>query len=203
MTTTTDELNRLMDNLRIRLPGAVDGALKLELFNTLDDFLKRTNIWKETFDFDTEDGERSYTLYITTPCLVVRLLSLKNSDGTPYAAGMYEPPIVVLASDPTPGVTLTATVALSVLDPVDRLGYPHLPDWIIQKYRELIMNGVMSKMMSQSSKPYSSERMAVYHARAFNSAIADARADDSRQNTFNSNQFTFPRAFMPSGRRRG
>jgi hypothetical protein len=32
--------NRIMDNLRVKLPGAVDGAIQLEIFNTIDDLCR-------------------------------------------------------------------------------------------------------------------------------------------------------------------
>ena len=42
---------RTMNELRIRIPGALDSVLQLELFNVCDDFLQGTNIWREAISF--------------------------------------------------------------------------------------------------------------------------------------------------------
>ena len=47
-------------------------------------------------------------------------------------------------------------------------------------------------MMSQAAKPYSSERLAVYHMRRFRSGIAAARTDAMRQNAYRGQAWRFP-----------
>ena len=54
------DLTRLMTNCRVHLPGALDTALQLELFNVLDDFFQSTNIWQEDITFQVTAGDTAY-----------------------------------------------------------------------------------------------------------------------------------------------
>ena len=51
---SSDPLLRLMDNLRIKLPAALDGVIQLELFNALDEFCRDSQTWVEDVPFVTE-----------------------------------------------------------------------------------------------------------------------------------------------------
>lgn len=99
-----------------------------------------------------------------------------------------------------------ATVSLNVTDPLDKDGFTEPPDWVMEKYYSYIMSGVISRMMLQPGKPYSSIQGAQFHGRKLNEGIGIARTEVRRMFTYGSQRWHFPtvgwnaqRPRMPSG----
>lgn len=200
----TADLNRLMDNARIRLPGALDNAIKLELFSVLNEFFQSTNIWYEDIPFPVTPVNVSYLenpsayTYSVMPAeggVINRLVAVWNSDGFAQAATMPIPGEVILKNSPNEADTYTARVAKTVTDPVDSGGYPEFPDWILNKYGNDILDGVLARMMGQLAKPYSSAQMAAYHMRSFRAAVGKAKAEALHGNVYRGQSWRFPQAF--------
>jgi hypothetical protein len=189
------DLSRLMDNLRIKLPGALDGVIQLEMFSALNEFFQNSNAWTEDIEFETVGNEQSYLLVQTQPGAINRLMYVVNADGTPIAATMQTPGELELVYAPTDGLTLTARVALTVTDPVTREGYPDYPDWFLNKYGNDIMDGVLGRMMSQMAKPYSNERLAIFHMKKFQNAISQAKVEAQHKNVYRGQAWRFPQTF--------
>jgi hypothetical protein len=198
------DMNRLMDNARIKLPGALDNTIQLELFSTLDEFFQSTNIWVEDIEFAvtvTSDTYLSnpdaytYELQTITGGLINRLTGVVNSDGFPQAASMPIPGYVILAYSPNQNDTYTARVTKTITDPVTRDGYPVFPDWILNKYGTDILDGVIGRMMAQIAKPYSSPNIAMAHLRRFQQAVGKARAEVMHGNVYSGQNWSFPQSF--------
>lgn len=191
----TADLNRLMDNLRIRLPGATDDALKLEYFSTMDQFFSATNIWTEDIDFEVTNDNKTYYVTPSGVANIQRLMGVVNSDGVVVAALMKTPGEITLVDYPNQADTYTLQLALSVKDPVTRDGYPEFPDWILEKYGVDLIDGVLGRMMSQIAKPYSNERMAIYHMRRFQNTMAIAKVEAQHRNVYRGQSWRFPQNF--------
>jgi len=191
----TADLNRLMDNLRIRLPGATDEALKLEYFSAMDQFFSATNIWTEDIDFEVTNDNKTYYVTPSGVANIQRLMGVVNSDGVPVAALMKTPGEITLVNYPNQADTYTLQLALSVKDPVTRDGYPEFPDWILEKYGVDLIDGVLGRMMSQIAKPYSNERMAIYHMRRFQNTMAVAKVEAQHRNVYRGQSWRFPQNF--------
>lgn len=189
------ELSRLMDNLRIRLPGAVDTVLKLELFNTLKEFFSDSSSWYQDVTFQVTPGELSYEIVPNGVCQVVRLYGVVNGEERAVNASWELPDTLHLYTEPSKADTYTARLILSVLDPTTREDYPVFPDWALQAYGNEIMDGVIGRMMSQAAKPYSNERLAIYHMRRFRAGVASARVDALRKYTYRAQAWRFPQTF--------
>lgn len=189
------DLNRLMDNLRIRLPGALDTVLKLELFSVLNDFFQGSNCWYEDIDFPVTAGTTEYTIIPYNTAAPVRLLGVVNSAERPQAAVFSLPDALTLIAAPSEADTFTARVALTVSDPVSRDEYPVFPGWVLNKYNNDIQDGVLGRMMSQIAKPYTNERMAIYHMRQFRGAVALAKVEAMHQNVYRGQNWKFPQTF--------
>lgn len=190
------EIDRLMDNLRVNLPGALDGAMQLELFNVLDSFLSETGVWTLDDELTLREGETEYQVGSGGATRIVRLLFLADEALTrSIPATMALPGEIILATEPTQDTAAIARVSLSILDPVDRENYPVVPDWITKRYFECIKHGVLAAMMGQLAKPYSNERMSVYHHRKFRNLMSVARADGRKQNLFAGQSWNFPQNF--------
>lgn len=194
-------VNRLMDNARVRLPGALDTAIYAEFFSALDTFLRGTNVWQQTFDVEVDPttdtrlaNPDAYIFQFFPPAgaVSVRLLSTLDANGTPVPSRMDTPNYLFLDYSPSEVATYKVTVSLSVTDPVSRTGHPICPDWIIDTYQDTILDGILARMMSQAAKPYSSVTMASYHASAFKSGTGQARIEVNRGRVYRAQAWAFP-----------
>jgi len=189
------DLNRLMDNLRIRLPGAVDTVLKLELFSVMNDFFQGTNCWYEDIDFPVTTDTKDYTITPSSIAAPVRLMGVVSSDQFNVKAILGLPSKLTLIAAPTKPDTFTARLVLTVNDPTTRDDYPEFPDWVINKYNNDILDGVLGRMMTQIAKPYTNERMAIYHTRSFRGAVAFAKVEAMHNNLYRGQNWAFPQSF--------
>lgn len=194
----SDQLDRLLNNARISLPGAIDSVIKLELFNAIDEFLKETDVWTEDIEFDitTTDVTSEVTEYEITSTgasLINRMLYVLDESNTGVAASMAEPGTIVLDRIPTAEATLTATVALTVMDPTTRDDFPQVPAWIVSQYYTEFLDGVLGRMMAQPAKSYSNERFAIVHLRKWRNAIALAKRNTNHKNIRGAQAWRFPK----------
>ena len=116
------ELNRLMDSLRIRLPGAVDSNIQNELFAALDEFLQKSNIWTEDVEFSVQAGVTTYTILPSGVATINRLMGVVDANQLPVAVSMAIPGEIVRVYEPTTTGTYTAQVSLTISDPTTRDG---------------------------------------------------------------------------------
>jgi hypothetical protein len=192
-----------MDHARIRLPGALDAAIQMELFAVMNEFFQSSNVWYEDIQFTVQPTADEYFSnpdaftydVIPTQGTITRLVGVINSQGNPQKAFMPTLGQVVLGVSPNATDTYTARVALTVSDPVTRDGYPEFPGWIMDKYGNDILEGVLSRMMSQIAKPYSSPQMAQYHGKMFKQAVSQAKVEASHQNVYRGQSWHFPQTF--------
>jgi len=77
--------DRLMQTLRVNLPGATDAAIELELFNTMDRFFRRTNAWRFEDQITINTSDLEYGFNIPQGTMVVRELSV-SLNGVPVPA---------------------------------------------------------------------------------------------------------------------
>jgi hypothetical protein len=115
-------------------------------------------------------------------------------------------PMLRIWMNPQVNETWIATFSLNVCDPTDPDGFSVPPDWVIEKYYPYITSGVISRMMLQPGKPYSSLQGAQFHGRKLNEGIGIARTEVRRMFTYGSQRWHFPtqawnaqRPRMPSG----
>lgn len=197
------DMNRLMDHARIRLPGALDAAIQMELFAVMNEFFQSSNIWYEDIAFAVTPTTATYLenpeafTYAITPLLgsIVRLVGVVDSQGYPQKAVMPVIGQVILVYSPNVAGTYTARVSLSVTDPVTLEGYPEFPDWIMNKYGSDILEGVLGRMMSQIAKPYTSPAAAQFHMKNFKQAVGQAKVEASHQNVYRGQNWRFPQTF--------
>ncbi len=184
-------LTRIVNSARVSLPGALDSAILYELFPVLDEFCQATNIWQEDINFSVNTLSQDYVI---TPSSgnILRLVGIQNSDGIPVWGTMQVPTFIFLKYMPSKIDVYTAKVALSVVDPVKKDGYPVIPDWILINFNRDITEGLLARMMSQKSKPYSDEKLGIYYLRRWRNAMAKARTDAQHQNLMGGQAWRFP-----------
>jgi hypothetical protein len=197
------EMIRLMDHARIRVPGAVDAALLIELFAVMKEFFIETNTWREKLEFTALPTTASYSAdpdaftydLLPTQGSIARLLAVTDKEGRPVRATMPQPGTVVLSTAPMSEEVYTAHVVLTVSDPTTRDDYPQFPLWVLNRYFAPILDGLLGRMMSQIAKPYSSPAIAMAHLRNFRKGMSQARVDAKRQNVYAAPTWRFPRGF--------
>lgn len=192
MTATTD---RLMANVRIHVPGATDAVLQYELYNVMNDFFQDSNIWQEDIPFKVKSGINEYQIEQSSVSSIVRLLYMVNSSNYAVFGTMLTPGDIVLDVTPSNADTFTATVALTVDDPVAKSGFPEFPEWVLDKYMTGIVDGLVGRMMAQPVKPYSNPQLALLRQRSFRATVAQAKAEALHKNINNGQTWRFPRGF--------
>lgn len=192
------DLTRLLNNARVHLPGAIDVNLQLEFFNVLNDFFQNSNIWQQDIEFPvlgTDADPTTYEVEQYGAASIVRLLWTVNSAGRPVGASMQTPGEILLNTAATVNDTLTATVSLTVDDPLTSDGYPEFPAWTLTKYGTGILEGLIGRMMAQPAKPYTNEKLAIFHTRKFTGAISQAKYEALHRNVNNGQAWRFPQTF--------
>lgn len=74
------ESDRIMQTLRVNAPGITDALLTLTLFNTIDEFLRRTNGWQYIQGIELTEDEFSYAVPVPAGTQVVRWLGVNHKD---------------------------------------------------------------------------------------------------------------------------
>ncbi len=97
--------SRLMNDVRMRVPGALDAAIKQELFSAVDEFMKGTNLWKEQIDFVTSVGIKTYSVASDEDGAIISLIGVVNSWNVfgAQAQGILVPFIDALIDSEGPG----------------------------------------------------------------------------------------------------
>lgn len=200
----TEAALRLVNNIKLRLPGSTTDMILYELYNVLNDWFQDTNMWTEDIEFPvfantspdvSIPDNLEYLLATNETAFIFRLMGVMDNNGLQIAATMPTPGIVRLTKSPTGGVNYTARFALTVSDPVQTGNIPECPDWVIQKYTNEFIDGVLGRMMFIPAKPYSNSQLGTFHTKSFRMGMAFARQEFNRQNTFNVQPWKFPQTY--------
>jgi hypothetical protein len=92
-------------------------------------------------------------------------------------------------------------VALTINDPIDGDGLPFMPAWIADKYFDVLLDGLLSRVMVHPAKPYTNEKGAAFHGRRFMSGIGTARTDVRHGGIYGSQRWRFPQSFATRSQR--
>lgn len=75
---TCSPIDRLLQTLKAHVPGVTDGMLQLELFNTCDEFFRRTSMWRYINEVTLLEDTLQYDLAVPPDAVVVRALSVSH-----------------------------------------------------------------------------------------------------------------------------
>lgn len=190
------DTDRLMNNARVHLPGATDAVIQQEFFNVMNDFFQTTNAWQEDITFDvTVNVTDDYEIEQESVSSIVRLLRVVDANSLPVKAIMTEPGSISLKFPPSMNQTYTATVVLTVDDPLPSAGFPVFPAWVLNKYNTGILDGVIGRMMMQPAKPYSNPVMGDRRTKSFAKTMSNAKAEVLHGGLNNGQTWRFPQSF--------
>ena len=209
MSDSNSSLVRIIDSARVRLPGALDGTIRMEFFGVAREFLQRSNIWREEIPFVVVPSVAQYELIGEHRGLVNRLVWVEGPrqafTTTPERAGPPRPAALlrtgVLNAEiridwlPSQNEIWIAHVALTVADPTDHLGLPFMPDWIVEKYAAALTDGLVSRMAAIPLKPYTNKALAAYHGREFRAGTNLAKNEAAHGNVLGGQAWAFPQGF--------
>lgn len=191
MAITEPDWERLLDSARVKLPGSSDAMLKSDVFDVMHEFFRVSSAWTENISVPIVADVTTYSM-VPSEGQIIRLAGVVDSNGVPQPALMPTIGTLTLAHPVNTAQTLTATVVLNVVLPVDRKKKPEAPDWLLPVWGPGILDGLLGRMMGQLSKSYSNPVMSLYHLRRFTDAMSAARTAALRRNSFGSQAWAFP-----------
>lgn len=197
-------IQRLMSNLRVHLPGALDSAITLEIFNAVAEFCVRSSVWQDEQPLNTRAGKSEYE--VSAPqhdAYYTQLLSLHKDDGdgddntkgSPVKAVLDSPTVLRLLSTPTTAERLIARFAMAP-QPTDEIAdKPAIPDEYWSKYHDVLYEGALARMLAQPAKPYSNERLGIYHGRRFVAMTSLVKNEHYSGNVRGGQNWSYPQTF--------
>lgn len=186
-------LTRLYDNVQAVLPDVTLELIKMQAWNTIEEFYLRSTVRREivywnlapnvqTLDFNPFDSDWQ----------VAWVLSL---DGlTNYRIA---PPAQIVDLTALPTSTRNGS-ALLALKPASYSA--NLPDEIFQQWFETLLDGTLWRLYRTPMKPYSSPQLAAFHASLYLSGVSRARAVASAGFTNGGGRWAYP--YFARGRRK-
>jgi hypothetical protein len=183
----------LRDTLRIRLPGALDGGITLELFNVIDEWCRRTNAYRVFVETTLVAGQKTYVI---APAGLEPLIVYQTAHQTLDVDGAaYDDGQIVLPTAPEADDVLSPLVTEISVAPLYGDGDPAdwLPVYLYQRFHQALIDGVLSRMHSQAAKPYSDVRRAEYHGRRLRNHMRTAIARVVGDSEVSPQRWAFPR----------
>lgn len=189
--------DRLMNTIRPHLPGAIDEAIRQELFMVCDEFFRRSTSWREEIDFTVAANQKTADIMPTAGYITQLLYATTEGRGIRGATlpQVGDVSVISLPHAPNAATAYKATVAITVSDPVTRDAYPIVPVDLVKRYMPDLINGILARMMAQPSKPYTNVGMAQFYMTKFNGGISRARNNANEGSTKGSQNWTFPQTF--------
>lgn len=201
------DFHRLMNELRVKLTGASDAGIKIEIWSVLKEFFDTSDSWLETIDVPLQVGVQDYNLVPKFGGKVIKLTGVTagTATGSPNPAHHGIIPafmphfgIMHLVHPPSnsqinnQNVVFHAHVVKTLVDDTDD-GVPIAPGWVLHVYYKVILDGVLGRMMMQENKSYTSPAQGATHLKLFVRGCQDAKVASQRQNTRMAQNWRYPK----------
>lgn len=203
----TPDMQRLLDDLQVDIPGALKTTLQSALYRSADEFFDFSNVWREDQDVTLVTNQRAYVLTPPAQGRFVRLLVLYDSQAANEPdlrwvdqAAFTPPTGLLIASTPKAGPVWVARM-VKRLATVDADNNPAMPDAFVQQYREALYAGARKYLHALPNMPWTDRQMAVFYGGLFTSEKTKARIDAIKANVVGQTNWVFPT--QASRRQRG
>ena len=201
------DVERLLNLVRTELIGASDAGIKGQLYDVCREFFKDSNSWYEIISVPILSGHRHYRITPRDGGMILRLATIWDNNHITMPAIMphLDPPSAELELVYPQNVNMTARaiVTKQIVEPTTKDMLPDAPRWLLPVYHETILDGVLGKMMAQTTKSYSNDTQAVYHLRRFRDGCMQARVASERANLYGGQAWRFPNTFRTNSQRGG
>ncbi len=165
-----------MNDVQVKTPGSTVNAIRMEVWNMLDDFCREGLAWRETISVPLTAGVSEYVI---TPAgtEIVRVYSVDHASldltGVLYDFGTLVFKTAPTASDAGAPAYVVAALAPAITQGADIENL--VPSDMWSKHHRTFLKGTLGLMMSQAAKPYSNPQLAAFHWRGYLSDRAVAR----------------------------
>jgi hypothetical protein len=211
---TIQPWKRLYGDVKTNLPAVTDAVFENFLWQVTEDFLEMTNIWTEEATINAQPDVNTYSFTVTKGA-PYRLLMLYD----PKMAGpdkkwvqsnveMNVPGTITIGYAPSEATTWKAIVAKTLAEREgEQTGvpptYPDMGDgeWIADKYRGVLTDGVMGLLLLSPAKPYTNVKMGGMRWQWYISGRSRARADALKANVYGGQRWTYPQSFATTNRK--
>lgn len=185
---------KLLDNMRVALPGATDGMIQLELFNAVDELCRTAEIYRQVIEIPISEGDTDYDV-LPDNHRVVRIYSAAHDtyDPTLFRFDVLDE-VLALQEPPTAEHAATPIYLECSLSPRPTTAYADwLPVIIMERHFQAILSGGLARMMAQTAKPYSNQRLSDFHYRRYRNLMGLSRHDTTVYGTPQGQAWSFPR----------
>lgn len=202
----------LLNQCRIELPGAADVAIRQRAYPVLHEFFNYSNAWTETIPVTTINGQQDYTITPAEvpPGQIIRLGAVIDNNLINYPADMPRIGTLEFITTPTTASTLNVIVIKTVARPMNADGtldhtypVPDVPPSFWGLWQQAWVHGIVGYMMMEKNRPYSDEKMGLFHLQMFRDGVKAARVAALRRNTWGTNTWMYPQQFRMRGQRGG
>lgn len=183
-----------MNDLQVKLPGVTPNAIRLELWNMLDDFCREGLAWRETITVPLTAG---VTDYVITPvgADIVRVYNVDHASldltRTIYEFGTLRFGSTPTASDASVPAYVVAALAPAITQGADVENL--VPGDMWSKFHRVFLKGTLGLMMAQPAKPYSNPQLGAFYWRGYLSDRAVARRAADTNEIPGAQIWAFPR----------
>jgi hypothetical protein len=192
---------KLLGQARVALIGASDAQIRVQLYDTLEEFFDGSCCWTENIDLTVIPETLDYPLHVTQG-RILRLVAVLNQHNLPENAVMPDIGTVHFLYPYTQTQPMTAIVVKTVTDPL--LCYPpNIPEWILPKHGLTLLHGILGNMMMIPAQSYTNPQMAQFHLGKFNDGINGANVASTKMNTIGAQTWMFPQSHRSSSQRGG
>lgn len=203
------DVEYVLNECRIKLPGSSDSGIKQELWGVIKEFLQDTNAWIEHQKLLVTRAVQCYNVVPRDGGQIIRLVGVVDGNRSPVSATMptfgvlqINQRIDISSVDIPPTDHTTASnhpwrfcIVKNIAFPSTKDQLPIAPDFVMSRYSGTIIDGVLGKMMLQQAKTYSNQSLGTYHLRRFRDGIGIAHNDAWNQNLFGGQRWRFPQNF--------
>ena len=197
----------MLNLARTELVGASDAGIKAQLYDVCREFFKDSNSWYEHIKLSVIANERHYRITPADGGMILRLAAVFDNNKIALAAILphLDPPSAELELVYPQNISFTARVVVTkqIVEPTTDDMLPDAPRWLLPVYHETILDGVLGKMMGQSTKSYSNDTLSTYHLRRFRDGIMQARVASERANLYGGKAWRYPNSYRTTSQRGG
>lgn len=160
--------DRLMNDLRVRLPGATDAMIQREIWSLLNDFCREGLAWRENVEITLVEDVSTYDIApVGTEVVLVYGVSHATMalNGAVYSFGK-----LLLTVEPTASDVLTPVFVDAALTPALTAGLDVeslIPADMWSEHHDTILNGVLGRLLAQPAKPYSNPALAAFYVKSY------------------------------------
>jgi len=194
-------LAKIIGESNVYLSGASDAQLRVQLFDTLEEFFDGSNAWQELIPVTVIADTLDYPL-TTNKGQILRLLGVYDQNKVPQQGLMPEIGTLHFLYPYSNTQSMTAVVAKTVTEPI-KCFPPHIPNWVLPVHGRTILAGILGGMMIQPGTSYFNPTLGNFQLRKFRDGISKARVAAMKANTMGTQTWIFPQAYRVSSQKGG